>query len=93
MFYGFYHIYGINTTDTLGNPMGTLHTFATRKERDEWVDADTWDGNYHRTAMGSKDARKELESMYMELGIYSKGEARATDMSELVRLYAVALAR
>jgi len=36
--------------------VGKLVRFETRAERDAWVDADEWDGNYHRAAITRKEA-------------------------------------
>lgn len=86
-YYAFHHTYGINTTDTSGNIIGRLYVFDTKQERDEWVSADVWDGNYHRAAIGSKDARKYLEDMWYDFGLFNREEARYTNIDELVKLY------
>lgn len=86
-YYGFYHSYGINTTDTEGNIVGRLYIFNTKQERDQWVDEDIWDGNYHRAPINSKDARKYLESMWYDFGLYDKEEARYMKIDRLVQLY------
>lgn len=85
--YGFRHTYGINTTDTDGNIIGTLYVFDTKRERDEWVSADVWDGNYHRATISSKDARKYLEDMWYDFRLLDKEEARYMSIDELVQLY------
>lgn len=86
-YYGFYHRYGVNTTDTSGEPIGNLYIFDTKQERDEWVSADVWDGNYHRAAIGSKGARKYLENMWYDFRLFDKEEARYMSIDNLVKLY------
>lgn len=86
-YYGFNHTYGINTTDSYGNPIGKLYVFDTKQERDEWVSEDVWDVNYHRSAIGSKDARKYLENMWYDFGLFDKEEVRYMNIGNLVKLY------
>ena len=38
MYYGFNHTAGIGVTDSQGNRIGTVQTFATKTERDKWAD-------------------------------------------------------
>lgn len=86
-YYAFHHTYGINTTDTSGYIIGRLYVFDTKQERDDWVSADVWDGNYHRAAIGSKDARKYLEDMWFDFGLRNKADARHISMGNLVDRY------
>lgn len=59
--YGFWWSYGVGTwrqtSDGSEVMPGELQVFESRKARDEWVDADVFDGNYHRSAVGAKTAR------------------------------------
>lgn len=62
-YYAFYNHYGNNTTDTDGNRIGTLYVFDTKRERDEWNDDEDYrDGNLHREAISSKEARRMLST-------------------------------
>lgn len=56
-YYAFNNSCGIGTRHAEGGRIGTLHVFDTKRERDEWVDADVWDGNYHREAISCHEAR------------------------------------
>ena len=60
-YYGFEHFYGIATVDDDGCYIGDLIAFNSKKERDEWVDKDLFkNGNFHRSSLTSKEARKWL---------------------------------
>lgn len=86
-YYAFYHTYGINTTDTCGNIIGRLYVFDTRQDAARWDSEDVWDGNYHRSTISSKDARKYLEDMWFDFGLRNKADARYMSMSSLVDRY------
>lgn len=63
MFYGYRNDYGIGTRNADGERLGTLHVFSSRRERDAWVEADRFDGNWHRERIDSREARRELEAL------------------------------
>ena len=87
-YYAFHHNYGINTTDTRGNIIGALYVFDTKQERDEWIEKDIWDGNYHRSTVNSKDARKIMSSCLLSWGVInSKSEANNLPTDVLVDMY------
>lgn len=86
-YYAFHHTYGINTTDTCGNIIGRLYVFDTRQDAARWVSEDVWDGNYHRSTISSKDARKYLEDMWFDFGLRNKADARYMSMGNLVDRY------
>ena len=68
MFYAFNHRYGINTTDTHGERIGSLAIFESKKERDEWVADDPYsNGNPCREALTGKEGRHELECEKAEI--------------------------
>lgn len=55
MYYAIHQPYGVYT---MSGGDG-LARFATKAERDSWVDAEEWDGsNYHRRAVGRDYARR-----------------------------------
>lgn len=56
-FYAFRWAYGIGTTWDDGSWPGGLYVFESRAERDAWVADDVFDGNWHREAITSKEAR------------------------------------
>lgn len=64
MFYAFHNTYGNGTTDTHDERLGTLHVFKTKLERDEWVNAEHFDGNWHREVIGYSAARHEMRGAY-----------------------------
>lgn len=85
-YWGFVNTYGINTTDSEGNRIGTLIRFDSRADRCDWISRDNkWDGP-KREVLSSKEARRIMEYCYrhtadpedVRLGIYT--------MSEYVRL-------
>ena len=61
-FYAEHNNYGIDTMtqDNKGRIVsaGSLYRFATRALRDAWIDADEWNGNYHRSAITRREAEK-----------------------------------
>ncbi len=65
MFYAFHNACGNGTTDTNGERLGTLHVFNTKRERGEWVDADRFDGDWHREAISHNAARHEMRDAYL----------------------------
>lgn len=85
MFYAFHNAYGNGTTNTYGERVGTLHVFKTKRDRDEWVEDDRFDGNWHREAITHRDARREMKGAYLfetgrnpnECGIADRAEALA----------------
>lgn len=57
MFYAYYNRYGNGTRYAGdGRRIGHLRIFATKSERNAWVDSDKWDGSYHREAMTYREA-------------------------------------
>ena len=69
MFYAYHNAYGNGTRNSHGERLGTLHVFATRRERDERVGADEFDGNWHREAVGGREGRRELEALAAAAGM------------------------
>ena len=58
--YGFYWDYGVGVyreTDGTRYRPGTLMVFDSRDERDKWVNADVFDGNFHRSTIDAKTAK------------------------------------
>lgn len=53
--YGFHNAYG-NRSRMDGSRVGRVHVFGTKGERDAWVEADRYDGDFHREAIGSREA-------------------------------------
>ena len=97
-FYGIYHQNGSNVVDSDGNRLGIVHVFNSRSDRDAWVSADVFDGNYHRAAITSKEAREcmvsdpffdwnRLDRIYH----YAPDEVRFAPMSAIVDCYAIGL--
>ena len=62
MYYAEHNNYGIGTMTHAGKgrivSAGSLRRFATRALRDEWLQADEWDGNWHRSAITRREAEK-----------------------------------
>lgn len=74
MYYAQYSPYGANMF-SLGDE---LLRFATKSERDEWVDADVFDGNYHRTPLTSVAARHWYPKAFRD-GEFDLAEERWRD--------------
>ena len=58
LYYGFYNRYGLGMRDENGYRIGCVEAFKTKRDRDAWVAADEWDGNYHREVISSAEARR-----------------------------------
>lgn len=93
-YYGIECGYGRNVTDSEGNRLGDVKVFATKAERDAWVDADEFDGNWHRDSIGSGEARRlMLASEHLVPGILEGRyhllltEARYATMDQIVDAY------
>lgn len=93
-YYGIECMYGRNVTDSEGNRRGDVHVFGTKAERDAWVDADEFDGNWHRDAIGSGEARRlMLDSEYFVPSILEiryhilQTEAHYATMDQIVDCY------
>ncbi len=57
MFYAAHARYGTRTAyGPCHRP--AIYVFPTKRERDAWVSADVWDGDFHREPMAARDARK-----------------------------------
>lgn len=57
MFYAAHARYGTRTAyGPCHRPV--IYVFPTKRERDAWVSADVWDGDFHREPMPARDARK-----------------------------------
>lgn len=56
-FYGITCTYGPHVVDGDGQRLGMVKVFCSKRERDAWVDADVWDGSWHRAAITSDEAR------------------------------------
>lgn len=93
-YYAMHHRYGSRTVsaDTL-RPCGSLHIFGSRRERDEWVGADEWDGGYHRTAYTAAEARRDMVDEIASMGIIPSQYGDAADLrrhcpqDDLIKLY------
>lgn len=55
--YGFHNAYG-NGSRMDGERVGRVRVFDSRRERDAWVEADVFDGVFHREAITSAEARR-----------------------------------
>lgn len=87
-YYAFEHTYGIGTTDTDGDIIGTLYIFDTKHERDSWINKDVWDGNFHRATISYKDARNEIVSSLCVSGFFnSRTEGKNTSTEKLIKMY------
>ena len=85
-YYAFLNSYGIGTRHADGGRIGTLKVFDSKRERDAWVDADTWDGNYHREPVSSHEARRIMLDMLYSLGVFDP-VFDAPSMQEIVEEY------
>lgn len=56
---------------------GTIHRFKTSAARDAWVDADEWDGNYHREAVTRAQVETKIRQSEASFGrvTWEGGEA------------------
>lgn len=65
-YYAFYHTCGINATSaSTGLPIGTLYRFASKSERQNWLDGEEYEGGtVHRAGIDAKLARKLLERSF-----------------------------
>lgn len=91
-YYAFDNRHGIGTrsADT-GKRIGRVHEFGTRYERDEWINADEFDGNWHREQITSTEARREmLDELYRTGEPFAEGKAymeRYGSMGEILAAY------
>lgn len=56
-FYAAHAPYGLRTAYGKCH-VPVIHVFASKAERDAWVDADRWEGDFHREPMGSREAKR-----------------------------------
>lgn len=96
-YYGIYCRYGANVVDNDGDRLGMVLAFDTKRQRDAWVDDDEWDGDYHRAAITSNEARRcMVKSCYFDYGMlerkyhYARNEARSAPMEAIVDCYSSA---
>lgn len=78
--YAVYNPYGNHTL-----PYGDVYVFATRRERDEWVAADRFDGDWHREDIGSRKALRLMVDYLSRLSRSTDFGRMGTD--ELVEAY------
>lgn len=65
--YGFYWQYGIGTVSANDyQPVGDVMVFDSKRERDEWIAGDKFDGNWHRSAMSAREARRLMVNAIFE---------------------------
>lgn len=83
--YAIYNTYG-NRTKMRGSEVGRVHVFDTERERDEWVEADVFvDGDFHREAIGSREARRLMAARLSRLSPFTDFWSMGTD--ELAEAY------
>ena len=76
-FYAFDNRYGVGTrSDYDLRRIGRLHIFESRRDRDSWVDAEVWDGNYRREAITSREALPYLVEAACSVTGETPGECR-----------------
>lgn len=84
-YYAFENTYGVGTRDADDlSRIGYLHIFASRSDRDAWVDADVWDGNWYREALTSREAMPYLVELACRITGETTGEARARGVDWMV---------
>ena len=59
-YYGFYNSYGIGMRRVGGGRIGCVEVFETKSDRDAWIAADEFDGNWRREAITSTEARRYM---------------------------------
>ena len=84
-YYAFENPYGVGTRDADDlSRIGYLHIFASRSDRDAWVDGDVWDGNYHREALTAREAMPYLVRLACHATFETPGEVRARGVDWMV---------
>ena len=75
--YGLHWLYGVGTRWAEDNtPTATVMVFLSKRERDAWVDADRFDGNYHRSVASRGEALPLMAGTLRDLrSIDSRGVA------------------
>lgn len=81
-YWGFVNTYGLYTSDSDGDRIGSLVRFYDKSSRDQWIDEEVHWSNIKREAISSKEVRRILEKDYrctadpedVRLGIYSMSE-------------------
>lgn len=90
MYYGFYNSCGIGMRHVDGGRVGHIEVFETKSDRDTWIAADEFDGNWHREAITSTEARRHmldrLDCME-EFGEPKSYMERYGSMEEIVKAY------
>ncbi len=93
MYYGFNHTAGMGVTDSHGNRIGTVQTFATKTERDKWADDrrnEAIDAGTARTEMIRTIRYAMRGGMFNDYahGYRVPEELRYLPMSHIAELYA-----
>lgn len=81
--YGFWWRYGIGAVGADGEAVGRVIVFGSKRERDEWVANDVFDGNFHRDWIPAREARRIMVyALFKEVT-----GTLPTQVYELVRMY------
>lgn len=84
-YYAFDNRYGVGMRDADDlSRIGYLHIFESRSDRDAWVDADVWDGNYRREAITAREALPYLVESACSITCEFPGEVRARGVDWMV---------
>lgn len=90
MYYGFYNHYGIGMRYGDGGRIGHVEVFKTKRDRDAWIDAEKWDGNYHREVISSAEARRFMLDMIDCFALFAEPKSyieRHVSMEQIVDAY------
>lgn len=90
MYYGFYNSCGIGMRYENGDRIGHLEVFETKRDRDAWIEADEWDGNWYREAITSTEARRYMLDRLDSFGLFGEPKSymeRFGSMDEIVGAY------
>lgn len=90
MYYGFYNSYGIGMRHESGGRIGHIEIFETKRDRDAWIAADEWDGNWYREAITSTEARRYMLDRLDCFGLFGETKSymeRFGSMDEIVGAY------
>lgn len=85
-----YNCYGIGTRYENGSRIGYVEVFKTKRDRDAWIDAEEWDGNYHREVISSAEARRFMLDVLNCFALFGEPKSyveRYGSMEQIVEAY------
>ena len=89
-YYGFHNSYGLNMRDERGKRIGHVKAFETKGDRDAWIAADEFDGNWYREPITSTEARRYMLDVLAGMALLREQKSymeRHGSMEEIVDAY------